>query len=302
MRLEHPNIVDFYGAGLTAVDDRLLPILMYEYISGGSVEDLFARKSEECGKTWRPPRVTSLSWCHQLLLALAFLHEQDTPVAHRDIKPANLLVSGDLKVVKLADFSLACQFDRKSRSVPHVAGSMRYMAPEVTSKMPYALDKADVFSAAITCWCLTHGPRPYHEMADPVSAMRLVRKGLRPTVKRGPDLERVLSAAWGEPRRRPSARTFSAWMGELLAKEKSSWRKSLLRTVKSSFGSTASASAFISCCAWRSGLAGGSVKQRLALGGLGGWVPEPQGCNLAWSRAPAERDSGHVILWKPTVA
>eukprot|EP00961_Rhodomonas_salina_P223650 3024262-Rhodomonas_salina.2 len=69
------TIVDFYRARLTIVEDRLLPILIYEYVSGGSVEGLFESKTAQCGKTWRPPRVVSLSWCHQLLRALAFLHE-----------------------------------------------------------------------------------------------------------------------------------------------------------------------------------------------------------------------------------
>eukprot|EP00961_Rhodomonas_salina_P223651 3024262-Rhodomonas_salina.3 len=113
---------------------------------------------------------------------------------------------------------------------------MQYMAPEVTFKRPYALDKAYIFSAAITCWCVTHGSRPYDGVSDPVSAMQLVRKGLRPTVERGQGLSRVLEAGGGDVRRRPSARAFAARMAELLAQEKSSWRKTLLRTVKSSFG------------------------------------------------------------------
>eukprot|EP00961_Rhodomonas_salina_P179702 2424997-Rhodomonas_salina.1 len=143
-RFKHPNIMEFIGAGTMKYGGSVLPMIVYEH-SSGSVHDLFLSKASTKG--WKPPRALALSWCHQLLTALSFLHNRAAAFAHRDIKPANLLVSEDLQTLKLADFSCAIPII-SAVDLPPISGSPRYMAPEVVGKEPYSLPKADVFSAA----------------------------------------------------------------------------------------------------------------------------------------------------------
>ncbi|KNC55182.1 uncharacterized protein AMSG_10798 [Thecamonas trahens ATCC 50062] len=58
---------------------------------------------------------------------MAYLHIRG--ILHRDLKPANILVDASRAVVKIADFGLAHVIE--SMSAPMMAGTRRYMAPEL---------------------------------------------------------------------------------------------------------------------------------------------------------------------------
>ncbi|AQK54170.1 Putative MAPKKK family protein kinase isoform 1 [Zea mays] len=96
-RLQHPNIVRYYGSETvcTAVDDKLYIYL--EYVSGGSIHKLLQEYGQFGEQAIR-------SYTKQILLGLAFLHAKNT--VHRDIKGANILVDPNGRV-KLADFGMA---------------------------------------------------------------------------------------------------------------------------------------------------------------------------------------------------
>eukprot|EP00961_Rhodomonas_salina_P005398 72963-Rhodomonas_salina.1 len=183
MRLSHAHVVKFVGAGLTQLAESMHPVLLYEYLGGGSMEGYIDTKAGiHSGQGWQPPRQTALVWCQQLCSAVAYLHK--ISLAHRDIKPANVLVTKDHKTVKLADFSLACPLQDAGSDISHipsVAGSLRYMAPEVTFKAAFDLEKADVYSAALTCWFMLFGRRPFWEH-EPRMALCVAAQGQRPQV------------------------------------------------------------------------------------------------------------------------
>jgi len=73
-----------------------LPWLLSQSRAGGADEGLF-------------PEDMVLCWFVQLLLALHHLHNRH--ILHRDLKPENVLLSKNLRVVKLADFGVSKQLD-----------------------------------------------------------------------------------------------------------------------------------------------------------------------------------------------
>lgn len=52
--------------------------------------------------------VQALEWCHDVALALQFLHTQNPPIIHRDVKHGNVLLTqeGGRLTAKLCDFGL----------------------------------------------------------------------------------------------------------------------------------------------------------------------------------------------------
>src|SRR4051794_2304086 len=79
-RLSHPNIVPIYEVG----DHDGMPFYTMEYLAGGNLEQLLARRRLS-------PRETA-SLIEQLARAADHAHRQG--VLHRDLKPANVLLAG----------------------------------------------------------------------------------------------------------------------------------------------------------------------------------------------------------------
>lgn len=92
--LRHPNILSFYGAGVTP---HGAPFVALEYAEHGSMYILLR------------DHLTSLSWVQRRKFAadiaagMSYLHARNPPMIHRDLKGDNCLV-GTGYVVKVADF------------------------------------------------------------------------------------------------------------------------------------------------------------------------------------------------------
>lgn len=132
----HPSLVLFLGACV----DGEPKIIISEYLSGGSLEDVYnAKHKERGGKSWRPPTQTIHMWALELARALNFLHKCIPTILHRDLKPGNLLLTqeGHLKV---SDFGLSKIIDKTTSGayqMTGVTGTLRYMAPEVMRSESY---------------------------------------------------------------------------------------------------------------------------------------------------------------------
>ncbi|KAK9951232.1 hypothetical protein M0R45_006689 [Rubus argutus] len=139
-RLEHQNLVKLYGC--TSRRSREL-LLVYEYISNGTVADHLHGKRVESGFLSWPVR---LSIAIETADALAFLHRSD--VIHRDVKTNNILLDDDF-CVKVADFGLSRLFPNDQTHVSTAPqGTPGYVDPEYYQCYQLT-DKSDVYSFGV---------------------------------------------------------------------------------------------------------------------------------------------------------
>ncbi|KAK6920928.1 Leucine-rich repeat-containing N-terminal, plant-type [Dillenia turbinata] len=144
----HPNLVTLYGWCL----DGSEKILVYEFMEGGSLEDLIP---DRIRLTWRRRVEIAID----VARALVFLHHECYPaIVHRDVKASNVLLDKDGKA-RVTDFGLARVMDAGNSHVSTiVAGTVGYVAPEYGQTWQ-ATTKGDVYSFGILVLELATGRR-----------------------------------------------------------------------------------------------------------------------------------------------
>ncbi|KAI5070883.1 hypothetical protein GOP47_0013134 [Adiantum capillus-veneris] len=130
-KLSHPNIIKLREV----IRERDHLYFIFEYMEY-NLYQLMKDKDKPFSET------KIRSWCHQLLLALAYMHSHG--YFHRDLKPENLLVTRD--IVKVADFGLAREVSSRPPFTDYVS-TRWYRAPEV-------LLQASSYDAAIDMWAV----------------------------------------------------------------------------------------------------------------------------------------------------
>ncbi|KAF4658715.1 hypothetical protein FOL47_007870 [Perkinsus chesapeaki] len=94
-----------------------------------------AGDSDDEGDEPRVPTKTVYRWLSQILVSLAIMHRNR--VIHRDLKTDNILVTKDLQVAKVCDFSVARVIDQKGGLLTGYVGTPNYAAPEVITGRVY---------------------------------------------------------------------------------------------------------------------------------------------------------------------
>ncbi len=115
-KLQHPNIVSVYDAG---VGDRQTYIVM-ELIEAKTLTEILKSKVHI-------PVKQVVDIVFKCCKALEYAHSKG--IVHRDIKPANILITND-GVVKIVDFGVAMVRNQVDTLSSGLFGSPSYMAPE----------------------------------------------------------------------------------------------------------------------------------------------------------------------------
>jgi serine/threonine protein kinase len=140
-------------------------------------------------------------------------------VLHRDLKPGNVLLSEDLRTIKLCDFGSARALAEAATMTVGV-GTMQYMAPEVLNPSDDGAvqydAKIDVYSFGVLLWELFAASKPFAQLQAAQIPMAVCAKKARPS----PDpasspatIVALMKRCWShEPAERP---TMAAAIGPL---------------------------------------------------------------------------------------
>ncbi|XP_073362693.1 wall-associated receptor kinase 2 [Aegilops tauschii subsp. strangulata] len=152
-QVSHKNIVRLLGCCLE-VDN---PMLVYEFISKGSLEDNLHRADN---KELLDLDVR-LSILEDSAHGLAYMHSQThNTILHGDVKPANILLDENFSP-KIADFGISRLIAQGKDHTRNIIGDMSYMDP-VYLQTGRLTDKSDVYSFGVVILELISRKRATH--------------------------------------------------------------------------------------------------------------------------------------------
>ena len=148
-RLAHPNLP-------RVIDSFILPevgqYLVMDYVEGEDLHSMLERLG-------RLPEPQVLIWISQICDALAYLHNQSSPIIHRDIKPGNIKIRPDGRAM-LVDFGIAKVYS------PSLATTMgaRAFTPGYSPPEQYGTGstdrRSDIYALGATVYHLLTGKTP----------------------------------------------------------------------------------------------------------------------------------------------
>ena len=138
--IKHPSIVQYLGTATDPQSRR--PVLLMELMD----ESLTKFLERLTGPL---PYHSQLNICHDVALALVYLHSND--IIHRDLSSNNVLLIGEGSRAKVTDFGMSKLIDMNPRMTPltQVPGTPAYMPPEALISPPHYSSKLDCFSHGV---------------------------------------------------------------------------------------------------------------------------------------------------------
>lgn len=169
--IRHPCIVQYLG---TMQDTETgLPVLLMELMDESLTKFLERLQHQQ----EVVPYHVQVNLCHDVCMALAFLHSNGT--VHRDLSGNNILLISSSRA-KVTDFGMSTLIESNPRMTPltQCPGCLVYMAPEALRTPPIYSEKLDVFSMGvciiqmITC-----------QFPSPGNAKRTIRDPVHGTIE-----------------------------------------------------------------------------------------------------------------------
>ena len=138
--IQHPNIVQFMG---TVRDPRSQRLAILMELMDESLTRFLERS------IYPLPYHTQLNICHDIALALAYLHSNNN--IHRDLSSNNILLIGEGSRAKVTDFGMSKFEGMNPRMTPLTMcpGTTVYMPPEALFITPRYSNKLDCFSHGV---------------------------------------------------------------------------------------------------------------------------------------------------------
>nr|CAB3483867.1 unnamed protein product [Digitaria exilis] len=146
-RLRHKNVVPLIGWSYNKGE----PILIYEYMPNGSLDQLLFHRS---ARQEHPVHIhrwdTRYNIVKDIATGLHYVHHEHEPIVlHRDIKANNIMIDSTFQA-RLGDFGLACVVAEGKNSYTDISapGTLGFRAPEYiyTGK---ATTKSDIFAFGV---------------------------------------------------------------------------------------------------------------------------------------------------------
>jgi len=154
-KFRHANIVTVYDLGCndhgdsSASEGMKMHYLVMEYVPGLTLKEYRAQEKDI-------PITEILQIMFECCKALDYIHFHN--IVHRDIKLGNIVINPNYSTVKIMDFGISDQVDRKAAKG---AGTLLYMAPEHFIEGKQLTPKTDIFALGSVMYQMITGKPPF---------------------------------------------------------------------------------------------------------------------------------------------
>ena len=173
----HPNIVkmtrSFHFGLINVFELEYLPLTLHTRIN-----QVAAKGARSLGESW------SWHYLWQIMLALNHLHTNN--IMHRDVNPRNVLLTEDLKVLKISDFGSARRPSQMLNSPGQETTCVHYRPMEMILGQSHYDFKVDVWAAGITLATMMKLETIFHSEMDIPNLMRMFKVFGTPTEETWP--------------------------------------------------------------------------------------------------------------------